>query len=119
MRYLTLAVFILFVGGCAPRVILSTPTMVIIDPVMIDQDPNRIQEVANKECSRYNRVAEYRRNRTSSDKAYSWPITTAQTKGARNDSIYTLHLKFFCVESNEESGATPALDWPELPQSTP
>lgn len=119
MRYLTMAILVLFAGGCAPRIVASNPNMVIIDPIMMYQSKNKIMELANTECGRYNRKALYLPRRSSATKNLGWPIRTSQTGGSRADNtMINPRLKFSCVQK-EESGSSPALEWPEISPDIP
>lgn len=88
MRYSCIFFLILLVPGCAPRVLSSGPHGVTIEPIMMAPDMQKVYELADAECAKYNRIAVRPPGlRSSSDarRSVGWALPDARLPVPRND----------------------------------
>lgn len=118
MRYFYTVMVLLLLSGCAPVVLTSGPHGVAIDPVLMFPNMNKIQELADAECAKYNRIARQQIPRASARNQTSWAIGTPQTGSTTRGNMYRgLIIAFDCIDRPVES--VPSIEWPQLPQIVP
>lgn len=118
MRQYCLVILIIFISGCAPRILMSGPKGVSIDPVSFPVNMEKIQEMADAECAKYNRIATEKISRSSSkSQPLGWAMSQEMGQKNYNPNYTNISINFSCDDRPVES--VPSYEWPQLPQIVP